>query len=165
MIDLERSRKWSARWIGTDDNHINCFVPVLPAPYFRAEFDYDGSAGPVDAFFCGLGYSVMYINGRRVGERELSPTFTEYDKRARYIRYDIREYLRPGRNAVGVVLGTGWYDNAIHNHWHYDRATWRDYPKFLLEIRAGEELLLQSDRSWKATRNGPLTLDGIKVGS
>ena len=164
MIDLERSRKWSARWIGTDDNHINCFVPVLPAPYFRAEFDFDGSSVPVKAFFCGLGYSVMYINGRRVGDRELSPTFTEYDKRARYVSYDIREYLRPGRNAVGVVLGTGWYDNFTHVHWHYDRATWRDYTKFLLEIRVGEELLLQSDRSWKCTRNGPLTRDGIMAG-
>ena len=164
MIDLERTHRWTARWIGTEDNHINCFVPVLPAPYFRTEFDFDGKPGRVQAFFCGLGFSELFINGRRVGDRELSPTFTEYDKRTRYVVYDVREYLQVGRNAVGVVLGTGWYDDHTHTHWHFDRASWRDYPKMLLEIRAGRKLLVQSDRSWRVTRKGPLTADGLMTG-
>ena len=38
MISLEKTRQWSARWIGAGDNHINAFVKALPAPYFRREF-------------------------------------------------------------------------------------------------------------------------------
>ena len=164
MIELERTRRWRARWIGTGDSHINCFVPVLPAPYFRTEFDFDGAPGRVQAFFCGIGFSELYINGRKVGDRELSPTVTAYDRRTRYVVHDVREYLHVGRNAVGVVLGTGWYDDHTHLHWHFDRASWRDYPKMLLEIRSGRKLLLKSGSSWRVTKSGPLTRDGLMTG-
>ena len=164
MISLEKTRQWSARWIGAGDNHINAFVKALPAPYFRREFQFDGRPGPVVAYWCGLGYSVLFINGKRVGSRELSPVATEFDKRARYLSCDIRDYLRPGKNAIGVVLGKGWYDNRDHNHWHFDRASWCDYPKLLLEIRQGRRTLLKSDSTWRVTKEGPLVYDSLMTG-
>lgn len=164
MLDLDRSLSWDARWISHGENHFNCFVPVLPAPYLRKEFDFDGAAEELTLRICGLGYFLLYINGQRVGERELAPTFTAYDKRSRYLVYDIKPYLQKGRNAIGVVLGTGWYEAWTHGHWHYDRASWRDYPKLLLEICSGEQVIVKSDPTWRISIDGPLVKDGLMTG-
>ncbi|MBO5688732.1 MAG: family 78 glycoside hydrolase catalytic domain [Lentisphaeria bacterium] len=165
MIDLERTCRWEARWIGSGaENHINCFVPVLPAPYFRREFEYDGSADSAKIRICGLGYFVLCINGRRVGDRELAPAVSLYDRRTRFLELDILPYLQKGKNAVGVVLGTGWYDDWTHVHWHLDRASWGDYPKMILEILVDGNVVLKSDSSWRATVDGPLRKDGLMTG-
>ena len=164
MVDFGSTYFGEGRWIGSGDDHINCFVPVLPAPYFRREFDFDGSAKSAAIRICGLGYFVLYINGKRVGDRELAPSFTHYDKRVRFLEWDVLPYLQKGRNAIGVKLGTGWYESWTHGHWHFDRVSWRDYPKLLLEIHADGELLLKSDPSWKVTLDGPLVRDGLMTG-
>ena len=67
---------------------------------------------------------------------ELAPAPTNYDRHAGYLRYDISAYLKPGLNTVGAVLGNGLYNCHTTETWHFDKATWRDYPKLLLEIVA-----------------------------
>ena len=59
------------------------------------------------AYVCGLGFSELYLNGRKVDTRVMDPTHSRYDKRAMYVTFDVTGYLRTGRNAAGVILGNG----------------------------------------------------------
>ncbi len=61
------------------------------------------------AYFSGLGAGVLYLNGGRAGDGILEPLFTNYEKIIQYQAYDITAQLRSGENAVGVLLGSGWF--------------------------------------------------------
>ena len=134
------------------------------APYFRREFETDAAAGAVLAV-CGLGWYEVYLNGRKVGDHVLDPIVTNYDLRTRYVVYDVSEYLAPGRNTVGVVLGTGWYDHVDTDTWNFDRASWRDRCKFALHLWSnGAEIISSDPETWKCTTNGPITFNSLRNG-
>ena len=125
-----------ARWIGSGDSLGNWDNPVLPAPFFRTEFVCGKERDtPARVALCGLGYYELYINGRRVGDQVLDPVFSQYDRHCRYVIFDVTEYLLPGTNCVGVILGNGWYNSHVIG-WHFDKAPWREYPKLLLALSA-----------------------------
>lgn len=99
-----------SRWISMDKS--------LAAPYFFTTFKCAGSKG-VKAAICGLGYYELYVNGSKVGTRELAPTVTVYDRRVRNTVLDISKHLVEGENAVGVVLGAGWYYHVAKDVWNF----------------------------------------------
>ncbi|MBR1497981.1 MAG: family 78 glycoside hydrolase catalytic domain [Oscillospiraceae bacterium] len=77
--------------------------------YLRKEFSIDKAVAAATVRVCGLGQFNFYLNGRRVGENVLDPGWTDYNKAAQYLSFDVSEYLRPGKNALGLELGNGWY--------------------------------------------------------
>ncbi len=134
------------------------------APYFRCEFDAETVAGATLAI-CGLGWYEVCLNGRKVGDHVLDPIVTNYDLRARYVVYDVAAYLKPGRNTVGVVLGTGWYDHVDADVWNFDHAAWRDRCKFALHLRCGgAELVSGEPAGWRCTTAGPITFNSLRNG-
>lgn len=157
------SREWNAYWISSGAEMVDWRAKVLPAPWFRKEFRIDREKS-CEAFVCGLGYHEIWLNGQRVGNAELAPAPTNYDRHAGYLRYDISAYLKPGLNTVGAVLGNGLYNCHTTETWHFDKATWRDYPKILLEIVADGQTVLSSDDTWKVSTDGPITFDGLRNG-
>lgn len=157
------SREWNAYWISSGENMVDWRAKTLPAPWFRKEFRAEEGKS-YEAFVCGLGYHELWINGRRVGDAELAPAPTNYDRHAGYLRYDISAYLKRGLNTVGAVLGNGLYNCHTTETWHFDKATWRDYPKLLLEIVADRQTVLSSDDTWKVSTDGPITFDGLRNG-
>jgi len=67
-----------------------------------------GEEGPArDGLRLRLGLSEFYVNGRKIGDAVLSPALSDYTKRAFYVTYDVTRQLKPGKNAVGVILGNG----------------------------------------------------------
>ncbi len=50
------------------------------------------------------------MNGIRPDDRELAPEFTVYEKYLCYQTYDISSLLRAGTNAIGMLVGDGWYN-------------------------------------------------------
>ena len=122
------------------------------ARYLRATFRIPGtSSGKYTCAICGLGYYELFLNGRRIGDRVLEPAPTAYHQRFYYTVYDVTGEILPGRkNAVGVILGNGFYNSAAEDPWHFDLATWRDDPKLCLELYSGEDLVFASGISWKS---------------
>lgn len=153
-----------ASWIGYSKRPaMNWKAPVLPAPYFRKTFNLDQNIPDAKIKICGLGYYELYINGQKVEDRVLDPVVTVYDKRVRYVSYDVSSYLKAGQNVIGVILGNGWYNCHSTGTWHTDRAAWRDYPKLFLELSTANENILCSNTSWKVT-TGPILFDGLRSG-
>ena len=140
---------------------------VAPSPVFRKEFTVSKKCASAKIAISGLGYYELYCNGDKVGDHRLDPAFTDYDSRALYVCYDITELLNKGENALGVMLGSGWYDMHTRATWNFDRAPWRDNPKMIAQLRItyedGSTAILSTDESWKAT-TGPVRNDGIRNG-
>jgi alpha-L-rhamnosidase len=53
------------------------------------------------------------INGRRVGDDELTPGWTSYRHRLRYRTYDVTAMLSAGTNALGAWLADGWFRGYV----------------------------------------------------
>jgi len=94
---------WKARWIGYPPGWSG------HALYFRYHFTLRKEVKQARAYLAGLGYYEFHLNGVKVGDHVLDPGFTAYTKRVLYSTYDVGSLLQPGGNAMGVILGNGWY--------------------------------------------------------
>ena len=135
------------------------------APYMRREFEISKPVADATLSICGIGYYECYINGRSVKDTVLDPAFTEYDKAVLYKTHKIPN-LRVGKNAIGVVLGDGFYNAATDDVWNYVNAPWRDHAKCILILRIrytdGTVEELASDGSFKGT-TGPLLTNDVRT--
>ena len=108
---------WQGQWIAnTSDTNS------LPAPLLRRAFTLDGKIKQARAYICGLGYYELHINGNKIGDHLLDPGYTRYDRRDLYVTYDVTDALRRGKNAVGVILGNGWYNVQTKAVWNFHKA-------------------------------------------
>jgi len=154
---------WSARWISASDAY-RC-DDVLGAIYLRREFNVK-NARRATLFIAGLGYFEAHINGKKVGDDFLSTPFTSYDKRITYRAFDVTDMLTDGDNAIGVILGNGFYNCFTIDPWQSASAPWRDVPKLLCELVIEDdsgEFTVKSDKSWQCV-HGPITFNGIRHG-
>lgn len=183
--------EWKAKWIGapwqgeealpkpkkSNATQLDQLPP--PAPMFRKEFKIEKKVAKAVAFVTGLGYFELYLNGQKVGEDVLVPNQTNYGKRPElpregiplednfreykvmYLAYDIKTQLKEGTNAVGSMLGNGFYNPA--KHW----AAAYGSPRFLAQIYVtyedGTEEIVVSDESWKASQS-PIMMDMVYYG-
>lgn len=161
-MGILRDEDWQAEWIARTAD-----VNDLPAPYFRKELVLDAPVRKARAYICGLGYHELSINGRKVGDHLLDPGFTRYDRRALYVTHDVTPFFKQGANAVGVVLGHGWFNCQTKAVWNFHEAPWREAPKLrlslVIETTDGRTRVVGSDGTWK-TRSGPITFNSIYGG-
>ncbi|MGD9635079.1 MAG: glycoside hydrolase family 78 protein [Pirellulales bacterium] len=153
---------WHGKWIAR-----NTDTGEQPLPIFRREFDVKGKVKRARAYITGLGYFELTVNGQKIGNHELDPGFTRYDRRVLYLTHDVTDALRDGKNALGVMLGNGWYNMQLKTAWNFDQAPWRAAPRLLAELRVeyedGRVETIASDKSWK-NFPGPITRNGIYGG-
>jgi len=137
------------------------------SPIFRKEFTASKEISNAKIAISGLGYYELYCNGEKVGDHRLDPAFTNYDHRVLYVCYDLSKFLKKGKNVLGVMLGSGWYDMHTRATWNFDRAPWRGKPKVLAQLNIiysdGTSENIKTDQSWRAN-TGPVVNDGIRNG-
>ena len=161
--------EWQAKWIAyTKDLPYDVeWTQSAPSPVFRKSFEIKQPIRSATVSVCGLGFYELHLNGGKVGDHVLDPAFTRYDKRVLYATYDVTDRLKQGQNAVGVMLGNGWYNSHASDAWNFDKSPWRDRPKLLLQLRIvladGTCRPIASDGTWRAT-TGPVVRDGIRNG-
>lgn len=85
-------------------------IGMYRLPQFRKEFKVAKPVRRAVAYVSGLGHFDMYLNGEKVGDHFLDPGWSKYEKEALYVPFDVTEYLRDGDNAVGVMLGNGFFN-------------------------------------------------------
>ena len=183
--------EWKARWIGAPwqgeetlpkPMNPNAALPAElppPAPMFRKEFTLEKEPVKAVAFVTGLGYFELYLNGQKAGDDVLVPNQTNYGKRpglinqniplednfretkVMYLAYDMRNQLRKGVNALGAVLGNGFYNPA--KYWTLGYGTPRLLLQLHLSFKDGTEQVIVSDESWKVARS-PILFDMLFYG-
>ncbi|MGI5868552.1 MAG: family 78 glycoside hydrolase catalytic domain [Kiritimatiellia bacterium] len=135
------------------------------APAFEKAFDVRPGLQRATLFITGLGFYEAFLGGRRVGNKVLDPAPTAYDKTVLYSTYVVERMLRPGRNALRVLLGHGWFDVAADVTWQFHRAPWRGAPRLLarlvLEYADGSRDDVVSDASWREIPS-PVSCDSMR---
>jgi len=95
---------------GNGNNLGNVAVKRTTVPYFRKEFQVNKKISRDIVFITGLGQYEFYVNGEKTGDRFLSPGWTDYRKTCLYNTFDITENILKGPNALGVIVGNGFYN-------------------------------------------------------
>jgi alpha-L-rhamnosidase len=143
-------------------------VHEAPAVWLRKEFESPRVVRRATLTVSGLGMHEVYLNGRRVGDHRLDPAFTDYEKRVLYVTHDVTGLVARGRNAVGVVLGNGWFNLITPHLLKYSAADYIAPPRLRLDLELefadGTREIVGSDESWKATTDGPLRFNCVLGG-
>ncbi|WP_282035730.1 family 78 glycoside hydrolase catalytic domain [Saccharicrinis aurantiacus] len=137
--------------------------------YFRNEINTTKKVKRARAYICGLGYYELYINGEKTGDHVLDPAPSNYDKQAYYVIYDVTDQISKGKNAIGIILGNGFYGQSIC--WKRDPESERDLSfgvpavKLMVDIEYddGSTAQVLTDESWKNS-TGPIVFDNIYGG-
>lgn len=153
---------WQGAWI-SDNNDIH----YKPAPYFRKEFKLGKTIRSAKVYIAAAGLYELSLNREKVGDHMLDPVYTRFDRRVMYVTYDVTARLQKGNNAIGVILGNGWYNHQSLAVWDFHNAPWRARPAFCLDLRItytdGTVAVIRSERDWK-TSSGPITFNSIYTG-
>ena len=102
---------WTARWIGADEDP-RPGQGSRPAYWLRTTVDVP-AFGEARLYITALGLYEAFLDGRRVGDVELAPGYTQYRARVQYQAYDVTSLVRPGRHVLAVLLADGWYRGQV----------------------------------------------------
>ena len=133
------------------------------APMLRRDFTLSGEVETARLYLTAHGVYHAYLNGEELAPEDwFNPGSTEYDSLLAYSVYDVTGLLRPGENALGAVLGEGWWTGMMtfeptNNNYYGDE------PALLamLCVRyadGSEETLVTDTENWKVCTDGPVRL-------
>lgn len=138
----------NAQWVGLEQledslkvvpgihglgNHLDeKFLKRSVVPLFRKAFNIENSIESASINICGLGHYELYINGDKIGDRFLSPGWSYYQKHYLYNTYDITGLIKKGDNALGAIVGNGFYN--INNERYRKLVIAYGYPKLIFNI-------------------------------
>ncbi len=147
---------WQAKWITAKRTDKD------PLPIFRKEVELAKPVKLAVTHICGLGHYELRINGRRIGDHQMDPGWTNYRKTCLYSSYDVTESLKEGDNCIAVMLGNGMY-NVPGGRYTKFKGTFGP-PKLICQTNItfadGSTKVVTSDRTWK-TSLGPITFSCI----
>lgn len=123
--------------------------------YIRSEFSVQGKVRAAYAVCSAYGLYILYVNGKKVGESELAPGWTSYQKHLLYQTYDVTALLKEETNTVGVHVGAGWYKGEMS--FNHCRNIYGNQTSFggqiLIEYEDGRKGIVVSDTKWKGTKS------------
>lgn len=172
-MGMLESSDWRCKWIGApwQGEEPSKYSGEWPAaPLLRKTFSIDRPIKSACFFGTGLGYFELYINGVKANDHLLSPNQTNYGKRPGieggraipladnfeeyrvfYVGIDLTQNVRDGLNAVGAILGNGFYNTDCH--WDEPYGSPRFFGQVILEYVDGTREYIVSDESWLVAKS------------
>lgn len=180
QMGLLSSADWKgANWIAYEklaDSNVNAlptdgmkdkFNQNNILPLFRKEFKVLKTVKNATLFIAGLGHFEANLNGQKIGDHFIDAGWTKYDKQALYVTFDLTKQLKIGVNALGVMLGNGFYYVPPIKGRYRKLKTSFGYPKMIcklmVEYTDGTKETVNSDQSWK-TSPSPIIFSSIYGG-
>ena len=138
--------------------------PFVPQ-HLRCGFSLDRPVRSARLHVTAAGLYQVHLNGRKVGADFMTPGWTPYARKIETLTYDVTGQLAEGPNALGAILGEGWFAGRLG--WG-NRGASPNHPALLLQLEIthadGSTTTVASDASWKATDEGPIRFSGIYDG-
>lgn len=162
-MGLLKSSDWQASWIQADIPED--IKQSSPSPYLRKEFSLRSKVKSARVYASAQGLYQLRLNGKKVSDELFTPGWTSYNNRIQYQVYDVTRQLQQGKNAVGVILGDGWYRGNLV--WKSNRNLYGEKLTAIVQVEilytdgTGETIL--TDSSWKAA-TGPILQSDIYNG-
>lgn len=137
-----------------------------PAPLLRKTFTLNKKVRQARLYITALGLYEASLNGRTVGDEVMAPGWTSYHDRLRYQIFDVTELLQEGENALGAMLGEGWFRGRLgfgggRSAIYGDRVAL--LAQLEVEYEGGEIERIVTDESWRA-QPGPILANSIYDG-
>jgi alpha-L-rhamnosidase len=149
---------WRAAWITHPDHALRSG----PLPIFRKEVAIDRPVRRALVLVSGLGFHELHINGTRVGDHVLAPAWSNYRATVYYETHDVTSLVKQGANAIGVMLGNGFYNVAGGRYTKYTGSFGQ--PRLSLQLRLemedGGARDVVTDGTWRVT-HGPIAFSCI----
>ena len=141
---------WLAKWIAPGYPEP---LTRQPSPLFRKEFSCQQNIRSATLYITAHGLYEARLNGNRIGNAYLAPGWTSYNKRLPYQTYDVTELIKKGKNAISVMLGSGWYRG--HLAWADNKNIYGKDISLLFQLvityTDGQTANIVSDKSWKSS--------------
>ncbi len=159
---LLTTAEWKAKWIELPGDTLR----YSPSPHFRKEFSVSKKPVKAVVYVTSHGFYELHVNGKKAGDQVLTPGWTSYGKRLQYQEYDVTGMVVQGKNAMGAVLGDGWYRGTLA--WGNNWAIYGKKLGLLLQMKLfnsdGTEELITTDGSWKGNNDGAIRMNDIYNG-
>ena len=138
------------------------------APMLRADFDAKAGIDRAYLYVTAQGIYNYYINGEEIAPDEwFNPGSTEYDAILGYNMYDVTDFLAEGANAMGAVLGEGWWTGMAtfeptNNNYYGDQPALM--AKLVIDYADGTSDTIVTDEKWECCDAGPVRLASLFQG-
>lgn len=161
LLDKE---DWTAQFVTPDwEEDIS---RAQPPPLLRREFDVRAGVQRARLYITALGVYEPYINGQVVGDDVMAPGWTSFHHRVRYQTFDVTSQLHEGRNALGAMLGDGWFRGRL-GYGGGRRNLYGEHLALLAQLEItyadGTTERIVTDETWRAAR-GPILASDIYDG-
>ena len=125
--------------------------PARPALLVRSDFSVEAGIKSARLYATALGAFEASLNGQRVGDALLAPEYTDYRAFTPYRVYDVTSLIGQGPNAIGFLVGDGWFASA---NAPYSRFPFVDAPRRLLAqleltYQDGRRDVIATNETWK----------------
>lgn len=157
------SEPWKAPFMSaeTEDFYKEC----SKGTYVRGVFVLKKQIKEAYAFTTALGLYNFFLNGEKVGEDEMTPGWTSYNRHLLYQTYEVTALLKEGENIAGAMLGPGWYKGVMGLT--RARNNYGDKTGFAMQIHVryedGTEEDVFTDPSWRGC-DSPIVFSEIYNG-
>lgn len=147
---------WQAKWITPNTSVI---APDTPAAFLlRKPFEVKADIVSAYIYATACGVYELHLNGAKVSEDLLAPGWTSYRNRHQYQTYEVTGQLVAGKNAVGLMLGDGWYHGGLG--FESGNYMYGDHRAALMQLHIryadGTEETVVTDESWLASTGAVL---------
>src|ERR671912_684695 len=175
---LEKS-DWEGAWISagkgpagdmeppSGDEYDDLANGLAPRPYLRRGFPLEKTVRRARLYATARGVYELYVNGTRVGKDVLAPGWTDYHRRVQYQAYDVTPLLAEGQNALGAVLGDGWFAGFVGFDPKHKGALYGPRPQLLAQLNVeyedGTTESLATEGSWRCS-TGPILFSDLLMG-
>ncbi|MGJ5818624.1 family 78 glycoside hydrolase catalytic domain [Paludibaculum fermentans] len=109
----------------------------------------------------------VFLNGRRVGDDYYNPGLTQYNVTHLYQTYDVTSLIRAGDNALGAMLGEGWWSGLLSfgNIWNHFGDRQSLLAKLVVTYKDGtSDTITSNDKTWKYFASGPVLYSSLDFG-
>ncbi|MBQ8486847.1 MAG: family 78 glycoside hydrolase catalytic domain [Prevotella sp.] len=169
---LLKTENWQGDWIGLDsltDDVVMERHSRIAARHLRKSFTVSKPVRRATVHVCGLGYYILKINGRRIGNYLLCPAPTQYDRAVVYDTYDVSESsLFTPHSSLEVVLAGGYFFPMTQNYQTNVRSAF-GMPKvrlnLILEYEDGSSETIATDTTWQVATDGPIRYANLYDGT
>lgn len=159
---LTDASEWKGQFVSAEpeEDHGESYGTLL-----RKEFTIHGPVKEAWLVSTAHGLYHCFLNGRRISLDEMAPGWTSYGKRLLYQTYQVTDLLQEGSNALGVMLGAGWYKGLMgYKHTRNNYGTCTAFGgQLIIRYEDGSEEWILSDKSWKGSI-GPILFSEIYDG-
>lgn len=135
----------------------------VPAPYLRGTFKINETFKKIEILISGLGFYDLFLNGEKITKGILAPYISNPEKEIFFDLYDVTTKVLRGENALGVIVGNGFYNAWDGFVWDFDKAPYRGAPCAAFAVIADGEVIYSSENEVKFAPS-PLLKDGLREG-